>query len=1711
MAVKLKEARAMRALAYNQMVETHDVASSALVQTTLKGLFSFRYQRVEEVVQDFRKYHAAVISCLSSLTEPDFESEDAVRKEFDRLYCETGVAYGELFPASSALNTPTPSDHSQTRQNNIRLPKISLRNFDGDFVKWYPFIQTFNTAIHNNESLPPVDKFQYLLSCLSGEALNLIKSLTLSEDNYPIAYKILTDRYDDKRKLAAQFFHGIMSIPKLTRESAKALRSVLDSFKEHRGALEALKIADNLEDFLWFSILLDKVDVNTRKAFEAECRIQKIDFPTREDLENFIESHCKVLDCCPDPTGVARLKSFNLSGPKSHNKASFVVTSNSVKKCPLCTEIHNVVKCPTFVQASPFDRYSLIKPTRTCFNCLKEEHAVSKCPSKGCCRDCGGRHHTLLHFKSRKTSHAPSEPDTTEADTNRTPSESLTSCIVHSLVSPLSYKKNILLATIVLEIRDRWGNFQTMRALLDPGSQASFIESASLNKLGLLKTRSTVSISGVGQIITNASYITSTQIRPRKSRRPTLDLEFHVLPRICGKLPASPIDPSQSQFSRELDLADPSWYKPGSIDVLLGADVYSAIVCNHMVDHTATPAMVKTIFGWALLGPIQSMSLPSMQALHISLQPSLNDEVQNFWSVEEVPFRTIVAPSDSQAEAIFRQSIFRDPGGRFGVALPFKTDVVPSFVDSKAIADRRLLALERRLSKQPDIRALYLDFMRDYLTSNHMSLLTDEFPEGDSFYIPHHGIIKPEGNLNKIRVVFDASCKASNNISLNDTILIGPKLQADIAQLLLVFRMKPVAFTCDIRQMYRQILIAPEHRRFQLIRFRFDASDPIQSYQLNTVTYGVASAPFLAIRTLLHLADLGHLQFPLASKALRENLYVDDLVCCSESLEEATELKSQLIQLLSSACFELRKWASNCVELLEDIPEGHKQLQPSNFDKDLRVALKVLGLQWDAACDNFSFSVKPNDLPCTKRNILSEIARIYDPLGFLCPVSFLAKYIIQLLWKAGVDWDQEVPISISQLWNNLKEQLPTLSSVKIPRHVPLVVTSDCQLHGFCDASERGYGCVIYLRTITQGIPTIRLLIAKSKVAPLKCVSIPRLELCGAVLLAKLIDFVKKALESTVNFSRIFAWTDSSIVLSWIRASPSRWKVFVANRVSYIHDRVLPSWWRHVPTSDNPADVTSRGLLPEDFVSSSLWWAGPSFLKLREQYWPQESPVGSVDTDLEIRKIELFVAQTKEPTIGETLVRRFSSLRKIQRIVAYCRRAVRKEKGSSLSLTAAELFESLLYLISEVQKTVFAQELSRLQRREPCSKRLLNLSPFVDEKGILRVGGRLRHSTLPSASKFPALLPSKHHLTDLLIRQIHEDNFHCGINTTMYLSRQIVWILSPRRTVRRVLSSCVRCFKAHPLSAQPKMGDLPAMRVSESKPFSCVGVDYGGPFSVSVARIRGASVIKAYLCLFICFATKAVHLEVASSLSTDAFIAALRRFVSRRGRCTHIFSDCGTNFSGANREFVKTMRTAAESQLIQWTFNPPAAPHFGGIWESGIKSVKTHLSRVVGTQIMSLEEFNTLIIQIEAMLNSRPLCNMSSDPNDLAPLTPGHFLTMEPLTSPPNPDLSHLKISRLSRWQLVQHMQQVFWRRWKNEYLHSLYQRGKWAVSKHIDNVEVGTVVLIKDDNTPPLQWRMGRIVELFPGTDYIVRVATVKTSHGTMKRPLVKLCPLPNQ
>ncbi|XP_059046949.1 uncharacterized protein LOC131842434 [Achroia grisella] len=406
------------------------------------------------------------------------------------------------------------------------------------------------------------------------------------------------------------------------------------------------------------------------------------------------------------------------------------------------------------------------------------------------------------------------------------------------------------------------------------------------------------------------------------------------------------------------------------------------------------------------------------------------------------------------------------------------------------------------------------------------------------------------------------------------------------------------------------------------------------------------------------------------------------------------------------------------------------------------------------------------------------------------------------------------------------------------------------------------------------------------------------------------------------------------------------------------------------------------------------------------------------------------------------------------------------------------------------------------------KNFRKLSPFLDDAGFVRVGGRLANAKVDYSIKHPLLLPRNHRLTQLIIEDCHQRFMHPGAQTLLNILAQSFWILSPKRAIRSVIANCVNCFRVKPQPAPtPLMGNLPTYRVNQLKPFSNVVVDYGGPFDIALGRGRGVKTYKGYICVFICAATKAIHIELASELSTEAFLAVLKRFIARRGRCSHIVSDQGRNFVGASNYLDSVMKKVTETQEIKFSLSPPGSPHFNGLAEAGIKSVKTHLARVIGLQRLTFEEFYTVLTQIESMLNSRPLSPISCDANDLSVLTPGHFLTLEPLSSLPEENITNQSISVLQRWKLVQKMHQDFWRRYQREYIHTLNQRAKW--NKNYTNITIGTLVLIINEQSSPLKWTMGRIVALHPGIDGVCRVVTVKTATCQYKRPVVKICPLP--
>lgn len=438
---------------------------------------------------------------------------------------------------------------------------------------------------------------------------------------------------------------------------------------------------------------------------------------------------------------------------------------------------------------------------------------------------------------------------------------------------------------------------------------------------------------------------------------------------------------------------------------------------------------------------------------------------------------------------------------------------------------------------------------------------------------------------------------------------------------------------------------------------------------------------------------------------------------------------------------------------------------------------------------------------------------------------------------------------------------------------------------------------------------------------------------------------------------------------------------------------------------------------------------------------------------------------------------------------------------------------VLLRVAQQQSFPVEFELLKAGKALPNKNRLLSLSPFMDSNNLIRVGGRLGNSHYDYNVQHPIILCSKHKLCQLLFDKYHKTLFHAGPQLLLATIRHNYWPLGGRLLAKKTVHSCIKCCRLKAETVQPIMGHLPTQRVQLEFPFLETGVDYAGPMLIADRKGRGCRLIKSYICIFVCLATKAVHLELVSDMTKEAFIAALNRFIARRGKPQNIFSDNGTTFVGAFNELANILKQTVNltsemiEQGINFSFIPAYTPHFGGLWESAVKSVKHHLRRILGLAHLTYEEMSTCLIQIEAILNSRPITPLSSDPSDLTPLTPAHFLLGRSLVFVPHPQVSNEKITSLSRFHRIEYLKQHFWARFSNEYILWLQQKTRWCKLK--GELKEGAMVVIKDKNLPPLMWLLGRVTRLLPGKDNIARVADIKTKKGILRRAFNNICPLP--
>ncbi|CAK1584170.1 unnamed protein product [Parnassius mnemosyne] len=1694
-----------------------------------------KLENLEVQWNSFFETHRTII--LKVLKEDLTKSEYYKKKVYDKTeecYIDyKSILKQKLCECADKNPKSTSSDDKVSSKvssfSGVRLPKITIPIFNGNYSDWTSFKDLFVCLVDNCETLDDVQKLHYLKSHLSGEAEQIVRHIPITGKNYSVCWTQLKSRYDNKKYLSNHILKRLLNHKIIQFESSNAIKELLDTIIECLNGLQNLGIDISTWDIIIIYVMSQKLDHESRKQWEAKSSELTSELPKLSDFKDFLEHRFRSLE-------------FLNTKPKTRQcKATVCYANDSTSNnnnlcCSFCKGNHKLCNCKLFSKETIESRRDYAQARRLCYNCLGDNHSVFNCRHSSRCQICKRKHHSLLHPVNNPTNRKENTDavgikfavnSTTAIHENQKESEpeSVVTCF-------LSNYSQVLLATALVKAESLKGVEMTMRCLLDQGSQASFITESAVQALGLQKVPTKLVVSGIGG--EDSSLLKSrfvVFIRLRSLHDPTFYVEakVHVLNKLTTLQPFKKVVVKMWPEIGKLKLADPKFGVPNKIDLLLGAELFAQILEDGVIKGpSGLPVAQNTRLGWILSGQINSTCIDSFESnkcntiLNFHLQVDENELLKKFWELEAEPTastcKIIFTEEEQKCETIFANTTTRNDSGRYIVKLPFRDkDPKCQYGNSRHIALRRLHLLEKRLARNSDLKERYSAVIREYIDLNHMEIVPEEERDNPcAVYLPHHAIIREDKSTTKLRVVFDASCPGTNGISLNHDLMVGPVLQPELRHLVMRWRVRPICLIADIVKMYRQIEVSKSDKDFQRILWH-DEEGELRHYRLLRVTFGTASAPYLAVRTLQQLAyDEGKDMISAAERVLQD-FYMDDLMSGCETVEEGVQVYKDLNKMMQKGGFQLQKWGSNSRELLEKTGEVVKSQSGNielNVGKENESFTKVLGLYWNNVTDNFEYRVQLPQIttPVTKRKVVSDISRLFDPLGWIAPVVITAKIFIQKIWMSGIEWDQELPSNLLQEWLYFRSKLSFITGFSIPRWIFTNTKELLELHGFCDASNQAYAGVVFARVVKEnGEVHVSLIASKTKVSPVKQVSIPRLELCGAVLLSKLLYEVAKTLCLPLN--RVRAWTDSTVVLAWLSSHPSRWKPFVGNRVSEIVTHFGRNQWSHVKSQDNPADCASRSVSPEVLETLYLWKQGPDWLhqKILKQNSVCNKNVQEWDTNLEQRSklccVEVLHLEE------DYIINRFSSLRKLIRVVAWCRRFyLYRNTIKPRWLTSKELQEALNICIKKCQKQYFNDRITDKKGK------FSSLNPYKDDNGLWRVSGRLQLAQIEIERKHPILIPRASNLATLIVANAHEKTLHGGPQLMINFIRSRYWIINLKNLVKSYIHKCITCLRYTSRANNPIMGQLPAARVRASRPFSHSGLDYAGPVAIKIGKGRGYRSTKEYICLFICMATRAVHLELVSDLTSEAFIAAFKRFVSRRGHCSDLWSDNATTFVGADRilqVLLTEERSSVAVDIADWLANngtywhriPPYSPNFGGLWEAGIKSTKSHLKRVIGNSLLTFEEFSTVLSQIEACLNSRPISRINNNMDDPFPLTPGHFLIGEPLVLVPDENYLTSNINSLKRWQITQRMVQTFRKRWSREYLTQFLQRHKWK--GHTPDPKIGDVVLVKEDDLPPARWLYGIIIAKHPGLDGVTRVVSLRCKGVTIKRPVSKICVLP--
>ena len=1457
-----------------------------------------------------------------------------------------------------------------------------------------------------------------------------------------------------------------------------------------------------------------------------------------------------------------------------------VVAQGKVSKTKGCiyhnSEAHSLNFCKAFRTLSVSERKDFLSSKGICHKCCKDDHSSSNCKETLYCKLCKATTHVAaLHYDESRANKNPAQAATQhggEVAQAKTPQLSVTSQVslpnvpnpvgkthggedtaVNSKCTlicsdPTSRSKSCaktFLVKVYPENKPELGVW--CYAILDDQCNCSLAKSELFDLFDRQSKR-------VSYRLATCAGVTSTS--GRSTRNYTImswhnSHETHVpllvecdnIPNIREEIPTPAIAQGHAHLS---DIAEyiPPLVPEAEILLIIGRDVPSAhCIFDQRIGPANAPLAQKTSLGWAIIGEVcynsacvppvisnfktsyvhdrrPSIVAPCDNQIHIS---EIDDHL---FKVTREDDKTAMSIEDKKFLNVMDAEFQKDQNGHWVAPLPFRPNVVATS-NNKDFVWNRTLSLHRSLRTKPEKRKHMIDFMQKMLDRGHAEVALPLKSDQKCWYLPLFGVYHPK-KPDKIRIVFDSSAK-SREFSLNDMLMTGPDMMNSLLGILLRFRQEAVAVAADIEQMFYNFKVKTEQRDYLRFFWYKDNNPDLEfiEYRMTVHLFGNTPSPAIATYGLRKSVENAS---PEVRHFIENNFYVDDGLTSLPDAKTACKLiQDTKLALQEGGRLRLHKIASNSKEVLSKFATSElaDNLQELNLASDSMPMQSSLGLLWDIQKDVFVYRFQDSEKPVTKRGILSVVNSLFDPIGFLAPVIIVGKLLLREISDLKCGWDDPIPDGIQSRWSKWLTSLKNLDEVCINRqfvNISLSQAHRIELHTFSDASREAVGAVSYLKVFSDAKSyQVCFVMGKAKVAPHHGHTIPRLELCAAVLAVDLSNSIADYLDK--NLDAKYFYSDSKIVLGYIHNERRRFHVYVSNRVDRIRSSTAPTQWHHVPHESNPADLATRGLEVIN-LNKSIWLSGPACLYNDVDVY-ESFPLVCPDTDKEVRvseqiaELEPLVSVNKSnvnPAIASLTQRfsKFSCWQKLVRAVALLKHIAHSFKQGDKCCSGwhvcnqhklpNQLEDAADFIVKVFQKESFLPEITKLQREERLSptSTIESLSPYLDEKGLLRVGGRLNQGSdvLDMLAK-PVIIPKESHLAFLLIRHYHGTVHHQGrVITEGAIRTAGFWILGGKRTISKVISQCVTCKRLRGKVCVQKMGELPIDRVTPSPPFTYVGVDLFGPWYIKTRRTRNTFLEnKRWGVLFTCLVSRAIHIETVEEMSTSSFINALKRFISIRGPVKLIRSDRGTNFVGAVKELNLPAFTDEggdvnnflSNQGCIWLFNPPHASHMGGAWERMIGVVRNIMNAILidhHPKTLTHEVLVTFFAEVCKIVNSRPLVPVSSDPSSPFVLSPSILLTQKvdiPLILPK--EINITEVYR-TQWKHVHCLAEEFWKRWKKEYLSSLQPRRKWANSS--PNVKINDVILLKSHESPQAQWPLGIVDKVFPGKDGLVRKVQVR-------------------